>query len=62
MNIKDEEENYPLVLTVHDICKILKISRPTAYEMMNKPDFPLLQIGRCKRVYREAFFKWIKNR
>jgi excisionase family DNA binding protein len=62
MSIKDKEENYPLVLTAKEISYILKISKPTAYELMDQPDFPLLKIGRCKRVHRDEFFKWIKNR
>lgn len=61
MTNKDSEENYPLVLTAKDISHILKISKPTAYEMMNQSDFPTLKIGRCKRVLRDEFFKWIKK-
>lgn len=52
-------KDYPLILTAREICEILKISKPTAYELMKNPDFPLLKIGRCKRVLREEFFKWL---
>lgn len=61
MIIKEQEENYPLVLTAKDISQILKISKPTAYEVMNQTDFPLLKIGRCKRVLRIEFFNWLRN-
>jgi excisionase family DNA binding protein len=61
MSIKNEEENYPIILTVKEISNILKISKPTAYEIMNQSDFPLLRIGRCKRVLRDEFFKWLKD-
>lgn len=60
--IKELEENYPLVLTAKDISHILKISKPTAYDVMNLTDFPLLKIGRCKRVLRCEFFNWLRNR
>jgi predicted DNA-binding transcriptional regulator AlpA len=60
--INEHEESYPLVLTVKDISQILKISKPTAYEVMNQKDFPLLRIGRCKRVIRYEFFSWLRNR
>jgi len=58
---KTNKESYPLVLTAVDISEILQISKPTAYELMDKPDFPLIKIGRCKRVLREDFFLWLSN-
>lgn len=56
---QDNVEGYPIVLTAKEISQILKVSKPTAYELMNRSDFPLLRIGRCKRVLREAFFEWL---
>ena len=53
---RTEKESYPLVLTAVDICEILQISKPSAYELMDRSDFPLIKIGRCKRVLREEFF------
>jgi excisionase family DNA binding protein len=56
-----EKTDYPLILTVAEITEILSISKPTAYELMNRVDFPLLQIGRCKRVYRDDFFEYVSK-
>ena len=58
---QSEIDSYPIVLTAIEICKILKISKPTAYELMDRNDFPLIRIGRCKRVLRDEFFLWLKN-
>ncbi|MER2078537.1 helix-turn-helix domain-containing protein [Psychrobacillus psychrotolerans] len=58
---RTEKESYPLVLTAVDICEILQISKPSAYELMDRTDFPLIKIGRCKRVLREEFFLWLSN-
>ncbi len=55
------ENDYPLILTAKEICEILKISKPTAYEIMSRPNFPLLKIGRCKRVFRNDFIYWLKS-
>lgn len=55
-------ESYPVILTAKEISEILKISKPTAYELMEKNDFPLIRIGRCKRVLRDEFFVWISKR
>jgi len=52
-------DNYPIVLTAVEISQILKISKPSAYEVMNRTDFPLIKIGRCKRVLRDEFFAWL---
>ncbi|WP_449623175.1 helix-turn-helix domain-containing protein [Robertmurraya sp. Marseille-Q9965] len=41
--------------------KYLKISKPSAYELMNQNDFPLIKIGRCKRVLKDDFFEWLAN-
>lgn len=60
MENKDRLE-YPIVLTAKEISKILKISKPSAYELMKRSDFPLVQIGRCKRVLRDDFFEWLRN-
>jgi predicted DNA-binding transcriptional regulator AlpA len=58
---RTEKESYPLVLTAVDICEILQISKPSAYELMDRSSFPLIKIGRCKRVLREEFFLWLSN-
>jgi excisionase family DNA binding protein len=65
--IKEENEEqsvnkYPEILTVNEICEILQISKPTAYELMEQSDFPLLRIGRSKRVAKGLFFKWLNNK
>ncbi len=58
---KIEIDSYPIVLTAIEICEILKVSKPTAYELMGRHDFPLIKIGRCKRVLRDDFFLWLSN-
>ena len=55
-------DSYPIVLTAIEISEILKISKPTAYELMNRHDFPLIKIGRCKRVLKDEFFLWLSNK
>ena len=53
--------SFPMVLTAADISEILKISKPSAYELMKRDDFPLIKIGRCKRVLKEQFFVWLNT-
>ena len=49
------------VLTAQDIAKILKVSRATAYEIMERNDFPTIRFGRNKRVMAHEFMLWIAN-
>ncbi|MDQ0417571.1 excisionase family DNA binding protein [Croceifilum oryzae] len=56
-----QPDQYPEILKVDHIAKILDISKRRAYEVMEYKGFPLIRIGRLKRVEREAFFQWIKK-
>ena len=53
-------EDYPMILTAAHLSEILSVSKPTAYEIMKQPNFPLIELGgRNKRVLKEAFFEWL---
>ncbi|MEY2195743.1 DNA-binding protein [Neobacillus sp. BF23-41] len=54
-------EDFPVVLNAKNISEIMKVSLRTAYEIMDYPDFPLIKIGRCKRVENESFLAWIEQ-
>lgn len=52
-------EDYPIMLTAVDLKEILKISKTKAYEVMEDKSFPLIKIGRNKRVLKNEFFQWL---
>ena len=54
--------SYPVILDVHHISEILQISVHSAYELMKHKEFPLLKVGRLKRVVKEDFISWLSNR
>lgn len=54
-------EDYPLILQASHLAEIIGVSKRVAYEIMEKSGFPLVRIGRCKRVPRDAFFKWLNE-
>ncbi|MBD8033041.1 helix-turn-helix domain-containing protein [Solibacillus sp. A46] len=54
-------EDYPVILTAEHIAEILMVSKPTAYELMEQTSFPLIRIGRCKRVLKDKFFDWLSQ-
>ncbi len=49
------------ILTAQEIAKILKVSRATAYDIMEREDFPTIRIGRTKRVMTHEFKSWLAN-
>lgn len=55
------KEQYPITMTAKHVAEVLGISLRVAYEVMEQKDFPLIRIGRNKKVNREAFFKWMER-
>lgn len=54
-------EDYPLMLTVKEVSQILRVSKRIGYEVMGRKDFPLTNVGRHKKVYRDSFFEWMNS-
>lgn len=55
------KESYPLILTADHISEIMGVSKRIAYEFMEYKGFPLIRVGRLKRVNRDAFFNWLET-
>ena len=53
----DEKRTY----TVPEICKILQISKSTAYELCSRELFKIVKIGRSVRVSKISFDEWLDN-
>lgn len=49
----------PLCYKVDDLCELLGISRPTAYELAHSADFPAIRVGRRLLIPRDALQKWL---
>ena len=50
-----------MVMTVEEMGRELGISRATAYELSQHPDFPSFSIGRRVLVSRDGLAKWIEK-
>lgn len=59
--MENTKEDYPLVLKASHLAVILDITAPTAYKLMKEETFPTIVFGRCKRVFRDEFFKWLEE-
>jgi len=45
-------DGQPLLLTVNEACAMLRISRPTMYQLLNSGRVGSIQIGRARRIPR----------
>jgi len=55
---ENKQDSLPVILSAHDLQK-LGFSRPMAYLLLNRTDFPVLQIGGRKFVLKEKLFEWL---
>lgn len=55
-------ENLPLMLTVEETARVLRIGRNSAYEAVAGGSIPSIRIGRKIRVPRRALAAWIEDR
>jgi len=56
-----DKKDYPITLTAKHVAEILGVSLIKAYDIMEHPDFPLIRVGRHKKVNRDAFFRWMEQ-
>ena len=55
------ENEQVLCYDVKDLCGLLKISRPTAYELVHRADFPKVRVGRRVLIPRVGLEKWLED-
>ena len=49
------------MLTVKEVQEMLRLSRAKTYELVNKPGFPKIRIGRCIRVPETALKQYLSS-
>lgn len=55
------DRNDPIVYTIDDIQKILKIGRTNAYQLMSSKDFPSFRLNKKWLVSKEKLDDWINK-
>lgn len=48
-------------MSVDEMAKALGVSRPTAYQLANSADFPVIRIGRRIRIPVAGLERWIEE-
>ena len=59
LNINDtykEMKDVPVMMTVEELGKLLRISRNSAYEMVRSGQIPSFKVGKQSRIYRGDVF------
>ena len=56
------DEAAPVFYGTKEVAQMLGCSIPTAREIMQRPDFPLVMVGKNLRVYKAALEKWAMER
>lgn len=54
-------DNYPDVITVTELQKILKIGREQAYLLAGSGSFPVRRVGKRIIIYKPTFIDWLKS-
>lgn len=49
-------------LTPQDVQKILGVSKPTVYRIIDSVDFPKIKFGRAIRIPPDAFQRWVEQK
>lgn len=61
MSAPDNVTDLPLVLTVEEAARVLRIGRSSAYEAARTGELPTVRIGRILRVPRSAIEEMLRT-
>ncbi len=55
-------DELPVTFGPLELAKILGISRNTAYDLVNRPDFPKYRVGKKIIISKKHFIKWMDEK
>ena len=55
------ESDLPVMMTIQELAKFLRVSRNTAYSFVNTGVIPPVKIGRQTRIYREDVIRFVQR-
>lgn len=50
-----------LTYSVEQACKVLGVSRSKLYELLHRPDFPVVSVGQRKLIPRKQLEQWLNQ-
>ena len=61
LSVYKSYDDLPLFLNAKMVAQVLGVSISTAYELLNDPGFPTLQVGSRMVVPKEKFSQWAEG-
>ena len=55
------EKLEPLAVSAPEAARLLGVSKPTVYQMMNREDFPAFKVGARTLISVEGLREWVKK-
>ena len=55
------ESELPIMMTIQELAKFLRVSRNTAYSFVNTGVIPSIKVGRQTRIYREDVIRFVNR-
>ena len=52
-------EKYPDILTVEEVCEILRVGKRSVYEMIRKGELPARKMGRVHRISKKGLIAYV---
>ena len=59
--IPTREEELPLILTVDDVCAVLRIGRNSTYELLRSGRLESIRVGKQYRVSRHMMLRFLEE-
>jgi len=58
--MKTEETNQAMLLTPHEVSRILRLGRNKTYELIASSEIPVIRFGRAIRISRAKLEAWLE--
>lgn len=55
-------ETLPLLLSVQEAGKVLRVSQAKVYSLVTEPGFPRVKVGKTYKVSRDGLREWVAGR
>ena len=55
------ESELPIMMTIQELAKFLRVSKNTAYSFVNTGVIPSIKVGRQTRIYREDVIRFVNR-
>jgi hypothetical protein len=59
LNAATSWDEFPILMDANDVQRVLRLSKPKIYQIMNRSDFPIIELGKKKFTNKDYFQSWL---